>query len=50
MPSGIRQHGEIEVSSRTVFEEKMKKEYNKRKTIIYVEKGKDVLKWLKAQL
>jgi HEPN domain-containing protein len=30
--------------------EKMKKEYNKRKTIIYVEKGKDVLKWLKAQL
>jgi len=30
--------------------EKMKKEYNRRKTIIYVEKGKDVLKWLKAQL
>jgi len=30
--------------------EKMKREYNKRKTVTFVVKGKDVLKWLKAQL
>lgn len=29
--------------------EKMKKEYNKRKTAVFVEKGKGVLRWLKAQ-
>jgi HEPN domain-containing protein len=30
--------------------EKMKREYNKRKTVTFVVKGKDVLNWLKAQL
>lgn len=30
--------------------EKMKREYNKRKTVTFVVKSKDVLKWLKAQL
>jgi HEPN domain-containing protein len=30
--------------------ERMKKEYNKRNTVAFIKKGREVLKWLKAQL
>jgi HEPN domain-containing protein len=30
--------------------ERMKKEYNKRNTVAFIKKGREALKWLKAQL